>query len=132
MVQLCEVLLRCAASMANLECFDGHSHTNTPLHKKTLLNRWLRKAFSDPGRTADPTSFFVGEQEHQERELEGEVVGPSAWHTIYNSLLSKALEGNVSAAKLVIERRFGLKPKEETSSPTSVKPPTWFMPSSQD
>ena len=39
MVQLYEVLLRCAASMANLECFVGHSHTNTPLHKKTLLNR---------------------------------------------------------------------------------------------
>ena len=66
------------------------------------------------------------DQERQERELMDEVVGPSEWHTIYNSLLSKALEGNVSAAKLLIERRFGLKPKEETSSPTSVKPPTWF------
>ena len=66
------------------------------------------------------------DQERQERELMDEVVGPSEWHTIYNSLLSKACSGNVSAAKLLIERRFGLKPKEEISLPTSVKPPTWF------
>lgn len=59
MVHLCEVLPRCAASMANLECFVGHSLINTPLHKKTLLNRWLRMAFSDPGRTADPRGLKI-------------------------------------------------------------------------
>ena len=70
--------------------------------------------------------------ELQELALMDAAINPEGWQRLFLALFEKACSGNVSAAKLIIERRFGLKPKEETSSPTSVKPPTWFMPSSQD
>lgn len=52
-------------------------------------------------------------------------IDPEGWERLFIAIFEKACAGNVAAAKLIIERRFGGAAKLELEQ-LVPKPPTWL------